>query len=163
MNWTIKIINYNYKKGKEIPRKSNLTKLIKKEENKMTKKTNAKIRLPKPNFEEKTIVITKTFAKKAGIIGTDEFRILQQYREIYKDFEVQIAYAAPKRNKKDSLRGLNYSFMERYIEKHDDEDHSNMTEFKSMTVKNDENVKPKSYGAVKKWFLKMYPEIQEAA
>ena len=68
-----------------------------------------------------------------------------------------------KKTKKDTLKGLNYDFMKQYIERHDDENRTNMVEFIKRTEKNDDNVKTASYGQVKKWFLETYPEINYAA
>lgn len=129
----------------------------------MTKNTKANMRLPKYNHEDKAIEITKAFAKRASVFGTEEFKLLQQYREYYKDYEVRVTTTMAKRTKKNNLKGLSYDFMKQYIERHDTEDQSIMEEFNKKTVKNEDNIATKSYGEVKKWFLEQYPEIAKAA
>ena len=117
----------------------------------------------KVNFNNNTIEITKAFAKKAANPNSDEFKELMALRGNLTGFEVVVKASVKKTNKKASLKGLNYGFMEQYIARHDDEDNSRMEEFKRITVKNDDTISTKSYGAVKKWFLEQYPELCEAA
>ena len=115
----------------------------------------------KINFNNKTIEISRTFAKKAANPMSDEFKELMSLRQSLAGFEV-VVKAAPKRAKKDSLKGLNYDFMKQYIERHD-ESGSVMKEFTKRTVKSDDNLGTLSYGEVKAWFLEQYPEICKAA
>lgn len=111
-------------------------------------------------YSNKTIVITKKFAQKIGNPLSKEFTAFMELREKLSDFEV-VVKATAKRTKRETLKGLNYSFMEQYIARHDDE--SVMSEFKRMTVKNEDNLATKSYGEVKAWFLQQYPEILNVA
>ena len=114
------------------------------------------------NYSNKTIVITKKFAKKIENPLSDEFNEFMGLCGKLAGFEV-VVKASVKRTKKDTLKGLNYDFMRQYIERHDDEDKSKMAQFKRITVKNEDNLSTKKYGEVKKWFLEQYPEICEAA
>ena len=113
-------------------------------------------------YSNKTIVITKKFAQKIGNPLSKEFNDFMELRERLSDFEVVVRETA-KRTKRKTLKGLNYSFMEQYIARHDDENATIMTEFKKMTVKNEDNLATLSYGEVKAWFLEQYPEIAKAA
>lgn len=110
------------------------------------------------NYSTKTIVITKKFAKVISNPFTEEFKAFMELRERLSDFEV-VVKATAKRTKRETLKGLNYSFMEQYIARHDDENATVMAEFKKMTVKDDDNLATLSYGVVKKWFLEQYPEV----
>lgn len=112
------------------------------------------------NMNKRTIEITKAFEKKASKYGTTEYDDLMNVKRDNPNFRIVVK---ANKTKKDTLKGLTYEFMEQYIERHDDENNSNMVEFRKRTVKNDDNVKTDSYGEVKKWFLATYPEINRAA
>ncbi len=112
------------------------------------------------NMSKKTIEITKAFEKKASKYGTPEYDDLMAVKRDNPDFRVVVRAI---KTKKDTLKGLNYDFMKQYIERHDDENNTNMIEFVKRTVKNNDNVKTDTYGEVKKWFLETYPEINRAA
>ena len=115
------------------------------------------------DFNNNTIVLTKAFAQKAANPTTEEFKELMSLRKNLEGFTVVVKESARKANKKNSLKGLNYGFMEQYIARHDDEKNSTMVEFKKITVKNGDALSTKSYGEVKKWFLEQYPEFNEVA
>ena len=117
----------------------------------------------KINFNNNTIEITKAFAKKAANPMSEEFKELMELRKSLVGYEVVVKASAKRTIKKDTLKGLNYSFMEQYIARHDDENETVMAEFKKMTVKNEDNLATLSYGEVKKWFLDKYPTVAKAA
>ncbi len=71
-------------------------------------------------YSNKTIVITKKFAQKIGNPLSKEFNDFMELRERLSDFEVVVRETA-KRTKRKTLKGLNYSFMEQYIARHDSE------------------------------------------
>ena len=111
------------------------------------------------NFTNNTIEMTKTESKAASKFGSDRYKQLQEARRDYPTNAVVIKAAS---SKKESLKGLTYDYMEKYIEKHDDDDRSVMEEYK-MLRGNTEDVLAKSvsYGDVKEWFLAKFPEIAE--
>lgn len=113
----------------------------------------------KINFNNNTIEITKAFAKKAANPTSEEFKELLALRKSLEGFEVVTKSSSKRTTKKDSLKGLNYDFMRQYIERHDDEDGTIMKEFTKKTVKSEDSINTKRYGAVKSWFLEQYPEI----
>ena len=115
------------------------------------------------DFNNNTIVLTKAFAQKAANPTRKEFKELMSLRKNLEGFTVVVKESARKANKKNSLKGLDYSFMEQYIARHDDEEKSKMAEFKRITVKNDDMLTTKRYGSVRKWFLEQYPEFNEVA
>lgn len=117
------------------------------------------------NLMKKTIEMSKTEAKAAGKIGSDEFKELRQYMEMYPTFTIDIKAPA---KRKVEFRGLDYKYMRGYILKHDDENGTIMAEFceliaqdKKNKVEGAEHLEAAGYLDVKKWFLKKFPEIKQ--
>ena len=117
------------------------------------------------NLMTKKVELTKKEAKEAGKLNSEKFKELQQYLEMYPGYEIQIK-ATVKR--KVEFRGLDYKYMKEYIEKHADDDGKIMAEFRKLTAQDKkdkvagcENLEAANYAAVKKWFLKKFPEIKE--
>ena len=117
------------------------------------------------NLMKKTIEMSKTEAKAAGKIGSEEFKELRQYMEMYPTFTIDIKAPA---KRKVEFRGLNYEYMKAYIKKNDDEDGTIMAEFndlialdKKNKVEGAEHLEAAGYLDVKKWFLAKFPEIKE--
>ena len=115
------------------------------------------------NLFSRKIEMTKSEAKAAGKIGTDEFKMLREYMEMYPGFEVQIK--APSKRKAE-FRGLTYDYMKSYIQKHDDENGTIMAEFRELTaqdkkdkIEGAEHLEAVGYFDVKQWFLAKFPEI----
>lgn len=116
------------------------------------------------NLMTKKIEMSKTEAKAAGKINSEEFKTLRQYMEMYPGFEIEIKTTA---KRKVEFKGLDYDYMRAYIKKHDP-DGTIMAEFNKLTaqdkknkVEGAEHLKSANYSAVKKWFLKQYPEIKK--
>ncbi len=117
------------------------------------------------NLITKKIEMTKTEAKAAGKLDTEEFEMLQAYRVAYPTFEI-VVKAAPKR--KSEFKGLTYKYMTTYIEAHDDENKTIMAEFNILIAKDKkdglegaEHMEATSYLDVKEWFLGKFPEIEK--
>ena len=117
------------------------------------------------NLMTKKVELTKKEAKEAGKLNSEAFKELRQLMEMYPGYEIQIK-ATVKR--KVEFRGLDYKYMKEYIEKHADDDGKIMAEFRKLTAQDKkdkvagcENLKAANYAAVKKWFLKKFPEIKE--
>ena len=117
------------------------------------------------NLMTKKVELTKKEAKEAGKLNSEKFKELQQYLEMYPGYEIQIK-ATVKR--KVEFRGLDYKYMKEYIQKHADDDGKIMAEFRKLTAQDKkdkvagcENLEAANYAAVKKWFLKKFPEIKE--
>lgn len=115
------------------------------------------------NEKKKTVEMTKKFATAAKRYGTDEYHQLQEVRHAYPDFKVIIARS--KAPSKKSYKGLNYEYMEAYIQKHDDEDKTIMQEYLTLRGKTEEAeaamAESVSYPEMKEWFLKKFPAIEE--
>ena len=111
------------------------------------------------NFKKNTIEMTKAEAKAASVYGSESYAKLQDARRDYPTYTVVIKATSSKR---ESLKGLTYDYMEKYIKNHDDENHTIMEEFKILRGKTDNVLASSvSYGEVKEWFLAKFPEIAD--
>lgn len=111
------------------------------------------------NFMEKTITLTKKESKLAGNPNSDLYKQIIEIKRDLPDYRI-IINNSTKRN--DSLKGLNYEYMEKYIKSHDNAE-ENMKEYRFLRgfeVK-DGVQKTATYGQIRKWFLKIYPEIEK--
>ena len=113
------------------------------------------------NRNSRTIEVSKSFDKAASRFGTREYEAMQQVRKDYPDFTIVVKTI---RSKADHFKGLTYDFMEKYITSHDDDAKSIMKAFNDLRGKSDEaqlfGAEALSYGEIKAWFFKTYPEIE---
>ncbi len=113
------------------------------------------------NSKKHTLEITKTFEKAASRYGSDAYNQLCQARKDFPNYSVVVV-----RHKiaSTSLKGLTYEYMEKYICAHDDEAGTIMAEYKDFRAISAEAIAAcadtLSYGKIKAWFLKKYPEIK---
>lgn len=118
----------------------------------------------KINQKNHTIEMTKKFAKAAAKFGTEEYKQLQEARRDYPNFRVVTVSRKPD-IKKDQYKGLTYEYMERYIQKHDDEQKSIMAEYKMLRGKTAEAeealAESFTYLEMREWFLKKFPAIAQ--
>ena len=116
------------------------------------------------NFEKKVIEMSKKFAKAAEKFASDEYRQLQDARHDYPNFRVVTASRKPC-TKKDQYKGLTYEYMERYIQKCDDEQKSIMAEYlmlRGKTAEAEEALAESfTYLEMREWFLKKFPAIAQ--
>lgn len=112
------------------------------------------------NRNARTIEVTKTFDKAASRFGTREYEALQQVRKDYPSFTIVVKSV---RTKVDHFAGLTYNFMEKYIASHDNAD-ERMATFMDLRAKSEEaqafGYGSLTYGEIKAWFFKNYPEIE---
>lgn len=114
------------------------------------------------NYEMKTIEITKAESKEAGNPTSKKFNELMNLRSIFPDFEIIVKTTSVKR---DTYKGLDYDFMKKYIESHDNSE-ENLKEFYNLRGMNEDGerdilIEEHSYGEIKMWFLSTYPEIEK--
>ena len=114
------------------------------------------------NAKKNTLEVTKKFATAAAKFGTDEYKQLQEVRRDYPTYKVvTISRKAPK----PQYKGLTFSYMESYIEAHDDEEKSIMAHYMMLRAKDEEsqavNAESFSYLEIKEWFLKTFPAIRD--
>ena len=107
------------------------------------------------------IEVSKSFDKAASRYGTRAYEALQQVRKDYPSFTIVVKTS---RTKGDHFKGLTYDFMEKYIESHDDEKKTIMADYLDLRGLSEAalaiGAESASYGEIKAWFLKKFPEIE---
>ena len=111
---------------------------------------------------KKVIEMNKAEAKAAGIYGSVAFDELKALRAEFPGFRIEVKAS----KSKDNMKGLNISYMKNYIEKHDDEDGTNMAIFNQLrgldrTGNKVEFARVASTGELRMWFLDTYPEVED--
>lgn len=101
------------------------------------------------------IVMDRTFAKNAKIVGSEEYNKLQMARKDYEGFTV-ITRTINRNSKKECYHGLTYAYMERYILLHGKAE-ERKKEFDELRLIS--QCHSKRYPVIKQWFLDTYPEI----
>ena len=110
-----------------------------------------------------SLVLTKSFAAKAAVFGSDEYRMLQEARRDYPGYKVTVGKSKTK-EAKNVYSGLDYAYMEKYIEAHDDAEKSIMAEYLDLRGLSDEakelQAGSASFLEIRSWFLKTFPAIE---
>ena len=110
--------------------------------------------------DERTAVVTKAFAKKAVIFGTEEYKLWKEFKKDFPQAEMTIKTIKKKENKK-SYKNLTYKNMELYIttfEKDETRD-SVLGELRRQKLMSKIQTNP--YKVVLAWFLQKYPNYDE--
>ena len=111
-----------------------------------------------------SLVLTKSFAAKAAIFGSDEYKMLQEARHDYPGYKVTVGKTKNK-EQKNAFAGLDYDYMEKYIKSHDDDKQSIMNEYLMLRGKSDDALEIQAGSAsfleIRSWFLKTFPAIEE--
>ena len=109
----------------------------------------------------RSLNLTKTFAAKAAIFGTDAYKMLQEARRDYPGYKVTVSKTKEAKN---VYAGLDYDYMEKYIAIHDDDEKSIMAEYMMLRGKSDEakelQAGSASFLEIRSWFLKTFPAIE---
>jgi hypothetical protein len=125
-----------------------------------TMKTTAEKTMVKINHEDRTIIITKAFAKEASTYGTPKYKQLMEIKNDNKDYKVVVKNTVKRKSENDHIT---LTDMRAYIEKHDS-DKSIIEEFERMVnEKKGDNLKRTSFFAIKKWFFEQYPDLKSPA
>ena len=111
----------------------------------------------KANLLKKVIEMSKSEAKRAGIPNSEEFKMLKELRIEFPTFEITVQ----KTKARDTMGGLTEDYMRRYIQKHDNDEGSIMSEFKTLCGEDGDFAKKASYGELKQWFLSHFPNVEE--
>ena len=108
-----------------------------------------------------SLVMTKAFAAKAAIFGSDEYKMLQEARRDYPGYKVTVGKTKEAKN---IYAGLDYAYMEKYIAAHDDEEKTFMAEYQMLRGLSEEakelQAGSASFLEIRSWFLKTFPEIE---
>ena len=84
-----------------------------------------------------SLVLTKSFAAKAAIFGSDEYKMLQEARRDYPGYKVTVGKTKNK-EQKNAFAGLDYDYMVKYIKTHDDDKQSIMNEYLMLRGESEE-------------------------
>ena len=108
-----------------------------------------------------SLVLTKSFASKAAIFGSDEYKMLQEARRDYPGYKVTVGKTKEAKN---IYAGLDYDYMEKYIKAHDDDKQSIINEHLMLRGESEEakaiNASSASFLEIRSWFLKTFPAIE---
>ena len=113
------------------------------------------------NFEEGKITVTKSFLKKAGIIGSEAYHELARVRRDFPDFAIQQREISKNQGKK-TYGNLTYKVMKAFIEVQEEENaQAVLAEFERIQQLS--KAHNGQYAFVKSWFLKRYNDqfVQE--
>jgi len=105
------------------------------------------------NHNDKTITLTKAYAKLANTPGTKEFRELAELHKAFPDYLI-VMRTVSKNEDKEKFADLTVDRMEYFIKCFKDE--TAMTEFQNAKAFHKETAG--YYGKMKKWFLDKYKE-----
>lgn len=116
----------------------------------------------KIDFNTKTIIMDRTFAKKVEDTHSDEYLHLQTVRKDYPDYRVITRQIKRNPNKK-TYNGLTYEYMENYILNHGDDATvlEALSEYRELRLIAKCHGKGKGYPVIKQWFLNKYNEIED--
>ena len=114
------------------------------------------------NSNARVLVMDRTFAKYAANVRNEEYAILQQARQDYPTYAV-VTRRIKRNPNRETYAGLTYQYMENYILSHEGADTVDvvMAEYRELRLISECHCKARRYPAIKSWFLKKYPEIEE--
>ena len=109
------------------------------------------------NYIEGKIIVTKSFLKEAGIIGSAAYTELAKVRRDYPDFAIEQRQITKKQGKK-TYGKLTYKVMGEFIEAQEEDNAAEvLAEFER--VQRLSKVQNGSYAYVKTWFLNRYKDV----
>ena len=116
------------------------------------------------NAKNRTIELSKTFAKAASLFGSEEYNQLQVARHDYPNYRV--ITAKQKNTGKSEFAKLSFKFMDKYVKAHAQTDDVK-TEYRSLrgldeNWEKDENGLAEDYQIIKDWFLNAFPSFEQA-
>ena len=111
--------------------------------------------------ENRRLIMDKTFARNAQIVGSVEYDMLQRARSDYATYSV-VTRQIKRNPNKESYRGLTYQYMEDYIAAHEDYETAKavLDELEEMRIISQCHSKAFRYPTIKTWFLERYPEVR---
>ena len=114
------------------------------------------------NHANRVLVMDRTFAKNANNVRFEEYALLQRARQDYPTYAV-VTRRIKRNPNRETYAGLTYHYMENYILTHEDADtvEKVMAEYRELRLISECHCKARRYPAIKSWFLKKYPEIEE--
>lgn len=112
------------------------------------------------DFNNKAIVMDRTFAKNCENTHSEEYKHLQTVRKDYPEYTV-ITRTIKRNPNKETYKGLTYEYMENYILKHESEETlaAVLKDYRELRLISQCHGRGFRYPTIKKWFLEKYPEI----
>ena len=106
------------------------------------------------------IIMDRTFAKNAELVGSAEYNQLQTCRKDYPTYTV-VRREIKKNPNQEHYSGLTYRYMEDYIMAHESREtvKAVLSEFNEMLLISRGHSKAFRYPTIKRWFLLKYPEF----
>ena len=110
------------------------------------------------NHADEKIIINRIFSIKANTFGTEEYAKLNQARKDYPNYDVAVREPIKKNPSKEAFKGLDYTFMERYmkIQKVSERVWDKYRHTRLMT-----ECHSRRFPIVKQWFLDTFPEVRD--
>ena len=108
------------------------------------------------NFEKNAIIVTKSFLKEAGIVGSAAYSELACVRKDFPDYQIEQRTIAKKKGKQ-SYGELTYKTMAEHIEAKEEEN-APIVLAQFERIKKLSKCHSGSYAFVKKWFLERYKD-----
>ena len=121
------------------------------------------------SHNDKAIILTKAYAKKANTPGTKEFRELPKLHKNFPDYDIVMRSLNPNEDK-EKHHGLTIERIEKIIARQPNaealkKEYDEFVAFWGKEVEDKKNPGKKiiraPYGKVKSWFLKKVPNYQE--
>lgn len=114
------------------------------------------------NHTHRVLVMDRTFAKNANNVRFEEYALLQRARQDYPAYAV-VTRRIKRNPNRETYAGLTYQYMENYILAHESADTADevIAEYRELRLISECHCKARRYPAIKSWFLKKYPEIEE--
>ncbi|MBQ8003672.1 MAG: hypothetical protein IJ299_01060 [Oscillospiraceae bacterium] len=109
--------------------------------------------------ENRTILITKDYAKKSSNPKSKEGMELMDFKKAYQDYSVVVRAS---RKRKSKISKITLANMEAYISKHDPTG-SIMEAFENIVKESDNSIEYSGFFGVKKWFFEHYPDLKSIA
>lgn len=110
------------------------------------------------NHENKTITLTRAFAKLTSNPLNKEAKLLSRVVKDFPDYEI-IVRTIKRNPDKDTYKGLTYDYMREYIIRFSEDKKADLKELEDMIFISQCHSKAKRYPVIKKWFLGKYPEV----
>lgn len=107
-------------------------------------------------INETTAQVTKDFAKKSRVFGTEEFKLWREYLTYYPKAAMVTKEIKKNPNKTVDTRNMKYENMEVYIRQQDNAEEV-LAEFKKQIQLS--KVQNNPYRVVLAWFMQKYPDI----
>ena len=111
------------------------------------------------DYRHHRIVLTRAFAKKASEPSSREYRDLKDAVSTFPTFKV-VNHTILRKKGKETYKGLNFEFMEDYINTHVEESKREKAMDDLREQKYLSKCHSKKFPTIRKWFLETYPEIK---